>query len=103
MAATTLHIKTDTAVRDKATKVAESFGISLSTLVNRVLDQVGRTKKIDSDLLDEIPSKWMIEQMRKADEDIKAGRVIRFKSPTAAIKYFRELADADETTNRSHH
>lgn len=102
MAVTTIHLKTDAAVRDKAAKVAHEFGISLTTLLNQVLDQVASTKKVRLDL-EEIPSKWMIEQMRKSEEDVKAGRVLSFETPSEAVKYFRELAESDETVDRAHH
>jgi addiction module RelB/DinJ family antitoxin len=74
MQETTIHIKTDTATRDRAKQVAEDFGMTLTALVNAMLKQVSRTKKLELSM-DETPSPWMIEALRESEADEKAGRV----------------------------
>jgi antitoxin component of RelBE/YafQ-DinJ toxin-antitoxin module len=46
MNTTTIHIKTDVKTRDEARKVAEDFGFSLTSLVNALLKQIARSKRL---------------------------------------------------------
>jgi addiction module RelB/DinJ family antitoxin len=69
---TTIHIKTDVKTRDEAKKVAEEFGFTLSALVTAMLKQVARTKRLNLEITDERPTPYMIEAMRRSDEDVQA-------------------------------
>lgn len=89
MNTTTIHIKTDVKTRDAAKRVAEDFGFSLTSLVNALLRQVARTKRLALDL-EEVPTPYMIESLRKSEEDVKAGRVISFKSGQEALDYLKK-------------
>jgi len=79
MNTTTIHIKTDITTRNSAKKVAEDFGFSLTALVNALLKQIVRTKNLSLNL-EENPTPYMIESLKKSEEDVKAGRVISFNS-----------------------
>ena len=46
MAKTTINIKADRKVKEEAQKVARSFGMPLSTIINAYLHQLIRTKEI---------------------------------------------------------
>lgn len=46
MAKITINIKADRKVKEEAQKVARSFGIPLSTIINAYLNQLIRTKEI---------------------------------------------------------
>ena len=46
MAKTTINIKADKKVKEKAQKVARSLGMPLSTIINAYLNQFIRTKEI---------------------------------------------------------
>ncbi len=81
---TTIHIKTDVKTRDNAKKVAEEFGFTLTSLVNALLKQIARTKSLTLNL-EEKPNKYMIDALKKSEEDVKAGKV----SPS-----FRNVKDA---------
>lgn len=74
MSATTIHIKTDIKTRDNAKKVAENFGLSLTSLVNALLKQIVRTKHLTLSM-EEKPTPYMLESLKKSEEDVKAGRV----------------------------
>jgi len=100
MALTTIHIKTDTKTRDEAKKVAEEFGFTLSALVNAMLKQVGRSKRLQLDLYDETPSQWMIDGLEQSDADEAAGRVISFKTADDAVAYVQSLIDHDKHQNK---
>lgn len=90
MNTTTIHIKTDVKTRDEAKKVAEDFGFSLTSLVNALLKQIARTRRLTLEL-DEVPNQYMIESLKKSEEDVKAGRVISFESGQEALDYVGSL------------
>ncbi len=90
MNSTTIHIKTDVKTRDDAKKVAEDFGFSLTSLVNALLKQIARTRRLNLSI-DEEPTPYMIESLKKSEEDVKAGRVISFESGQEALDYVGSL------------
>jgi addiction module RelB/DinJ family antitoxin len=99
MNTTTIHIKTDVQTRNEAKKVAEDFGFALASLVNALLRQIARHKRLTLSL-DEKPNQSMIESLKKSEEDVKAGRVISFESGQEALDYLtREI----ENEKRSAH
>lgn len=71
---TTIHIKTDTKIRDEARKVAEEHGFSLTGLVNIVLRQIAKTKHLTVNLDDEEPSEYLLKEMKQAKTDRERGR-----------------------------
>lgn len=94
MNTTTIHIKTDIKTRDNAKKVAEDFGFTLTSLVNSLLKQIARTKRLNLDL-EENPTPYMIDSLKKSEEDVKAGRVSpSFTNAKDAIAW---LADPNAT------
>ncbi len=90
MNTTTIHIKTDVQTRNSAKKVAEGFGFSLNSLVNVVLRQIAKTKRLSFNL-DETPNQYMIESLKKSEEAEKAGKMISFASGEEALAYVRSL------------
>ena len=98
MNTTTLHIKTDIKTRDDAKKLAENFGFSLTSLVNALLKQVVRTKRLDLNL-EENPTPYMIKALKQSEEDVKKGRVISFKNPQEAIDYVTTMIEHDKRKN----
>jgi len=96
---TTIHIKTDIQTRDSAKKVAEDFGFTLTSLVNAMLKQIARTKRLTLSL-DETPNQYMIDALKQSEEDVKAGRVISFESGQEALEYLaKEIADEKQATH----
>src|SRR5271165_7172092 len=93
MNVTTIHVKTDVKTRNTAKQVAEEFGFTLTSLVNALLKQVARTRRLTLNL-DENPTPYAIEALKQSEEDVKAGRVISFKSGQDALEYLeREITD----------
>lgn len=93
MHTTTIHVKTDVKTRDSAKQVAEEFGFTLTSLVNALLKQIARTRKLTLSL-EEIPNPRTLEVLRQSEEDVKAGRVISFNSGQEALEYLqREITD----------
>lgn len=98
MNSTTLHIKTDITTRDDAKKVAAAFGFSLTSLVNALLKQVARTKRLTLSM-DETPNQYMIDSLKKSEEDVKAGRVISFETEKDVLEYLtKEIEDEKPST-----
>ena len=69
-----INIKTSPETKAKAQQVAKELGFSLSSLLNAYLKQLVKTKRV-SFSLDEEPSEYLIEAIKKAEEDIKKGKV----------------------------
>lgn len=71
-----INIKIDAKTKAEAQQVAEDLGFSLSSLLKGYLKQLIHTKKVSFALpKEERLSKWAVEQLRRADEDVQAGRV----------------------------
>lgn len=71
-----IFVKTDPRVKEEAKKTAEELGFSLSSIINAFLRQFVKTKTINfSALSEEQPSDYLIEALKKSEEDIKRGRV----------------------------
>jgi len=91
MNTTSLHIKIDPAVKERAQKIADELGLSLSSVVKVLLKQFIRTKQLSISLR-EIPNAQLRKELQQAEEDIKAGRVISFASGKDALDYLdREI------------
>ena len=58
--------KTDPQTKKEAQKVAEKMGISLSGLINGLLKEVIKTKRVTFSAEDEIPSARLIKSIKYA-------------------------------------
>lgn len=68
-----IYIRTEPETKKQAQKVAREIGMSLSTLLNTYLKQVIRTKKMEFNLEEE-PSEYLINTIKKARENRKQGK-----------------------------
>ena len=94
-------IKTDPKIKAKAQKTAQNMGISLTSVINRYLRHFIQTKAITfTD--DEVPTQYMLDSLKKSEEDVKAGRVISFKTGKDALAYLDKEIE-DERRERSSH
>ena len=82
MNTTTIHIRTQPEVKAKAQKIAK----------NKRFRQFAKTKSVTFSVKEEKPSKYLIESLKKSEEDIKAGRILSFDSGEKAVKYFQSLS-----------
>ncbi len=101
MNTTTIHVKTDIKTRNDAKRVAEGFGFTLTSLVNSLLKQVARTKRLNLSL-EEKPTPYMIESLKKSEEDVKAGRVISFKTAKDELAYLDREIENERRKQSSH-
>lgn len=84
-------IKTDPQVKKKAQKTAEKMGISLTSVINRYLKHFIQTKSITFTIDDEVPTQYMINSLKQAEEDIENGRAILFENPADELAYLDKL------------
>ena len=85
-----INIKTQPETKAKAQEIARQIGVSLSSLLNAYLKKLVRTKKVEFDLGEE-PSPYLVKILKKADKDIKAGRVSpAFDDVEDAIKWLHK-------------
>lgn len=85
-----INIKTEKAVKKKAQYIAAELGVSLSSLINAYLRQLIRSRRVEFDL-GEQPSDYLINSIKRAEQDIKEGNVSPgFKTGKEAIKWLEE-------------
>lgn len=98
MQTTTIHIKTDIQTRDDAKKVAEEFGFSLTALVNALLKQIARSKRLTLSI-DETPTSYMLKSLKQSEADVKARKLLSFESGKDALDYLsKELKHEKQST-----
>lgn len=89
-----INFTTEEKIKQEAQRVAKKMGVSLSMVLNNYLKHFVRAKKIVFSANDEVPNKWLINELKQSEADEKAGRVITFKTPKEALEYLdKEIAD----------
>jgi addiction module RelB/DinJ family antitoxin len=100
MNTTSILIKTDPQIKEKAQKTAEEMGISLTSVINRYLKHFIQTKSITFTADEEVPSQYMIDSLNQSEDDYKAGRVISFENGKAVLAYLdQEIKDEKHKTS----
>jgi addiction module RelB/DinJ family antitoxin len=97
MNTTSLHIKIEPDIKQKAQKTAEDLGLSLSAVTKALLKQFIRTKRlaVGASDLPEIPNARTRKILKQSEEDMKAGRGISFASAKEARAYIDSLIEHD--------
>ncbi len=89
-----INFTTEEKTKQEAQGVAKKLGISLSMVLNNYLKHFVRTKTVVFSTDDETPNQYMIDSLKKSEEDYKAGKVTRFKTGREALDYLdQEIAD----------
>lgn len=86
-----INVRVEPETKKEAQIVAKNLGFSLGTLIEGYLKHLVRTKTVHFSL--EEPSEYMIKALKVADEDIKKGRVVSFKTPREALRYLDKIID----------
>jgi antitoxin component of RelBE/YafQ-DinJ toxin-antitoxin module len=68
-----IYVKTQPEVKAKAQKIAKALGMSLGSLMNTWLRQLVKTKKVTFGTEEERPSKYLIESIKKSEEELRRG------------------------------
>lgn len=90
-----INIKTNPQVKAKAQAVAEELGFSLSSLINGYLKHLVKTKTIHFNTSEE-PTQYLLDALRESEKDIKAGRIISFKSFEEEMDYLDKMIENDK-------
>ena len=72
MNVTSVHIKIESDIKIQAQSTAEELGLSLSAVIKALLKQFIRTQRLSVGV-EEKPSTYMIEALRKSDKEYKDG------------------------------
>ncbi len=88
---TTMLIKIDKPLKEKAQKTAKQLGLPLSTIINNYLKTFVQEKQVTFSE-SYIPSAKTVRAIRSAEKDMKLGRNISpsFSNAKEAIDYLRE-------------
>lgn len=92
MPKTTINIKADKEIKEKAQKVAANLGMPLSTIINAYLNQFIRTKEVHFYLEGELkPS--VKKRLNRLQKEALAGKNLSpaFHSADEAIRYLNSL------------
>lgn len=89
-----INFTTEEKTKRAAQLVAKKMGISLSMVLNNYLKHFAKTKTVTFSAADEIPNEYLINALKESEEDVKAGRVITFKTRAEEMAYLnKEIAD----------
>lgn len=87
---TGIYIRMNSDLKEKAQTVALELGFSLSTLIKAYVKQLIKTKRVDFSL-EEKPSQYLIDSIKRAEKDIKEGKVSpAFKTGKEAILWLEK-------------
>lgn len=95
-----INVRVEPQIKIQAHDVAEELGLSLSGLVNAFLKQLVRTRAISFKVSEE-PSDYLIETIKKSEDDIKTGNVTSFYSGEDALKYLDKLIAHDRRKKKN--
>ena len=86
-----INIRTDAAIKSQFQKVAEELGLGVSALLNALMRQVIKTKRVELEARPEIPNAYMIKALRESEEDYRKGNYHSFDDPKEALKFLNSL------------
>ena len=89
-AGTGIYIRINPDIKEQAQEVADKLGFSLSTLIKAYIKQLIKTKRVDFGL-EEKPSQYLIDSIKRAEKDIKEGNVSpAFKTGKEAVEWLEK-------------
>ncbi len=94
-------VKTAPEVKEKAQKIAEEMGLSLTSVINRYLKHFITAKTITFSIDEENPSEFFLHSLRESEKDIKAGRTMSFKTGTEALSFLDKEITNDKQNQKS--
>jgi len=93
MAKTTINIKADREVKERAQKVARGLGMPLSTVINAYLNQFIRTKEVHFYLEGELLKPAVKKRLDRLQREALAGKNLSpvFRAPNEMDAYLESL------------
>ena len=87
---TGIYIRMNPDIKERAREVADKLGFSLSTLIKAYVKQLIATKRVDFSL-EEKPSQYLIDSIKRAERDVKEGKVSpSFKTGKEAVEWLEK-------------
>ena len=99
MDTTVINIRTQTRVKEQLQRLAEDLGLTVSGLINGLIKQVIRTKKVEFSVEEEIPSPYLIKALKESAEDYKNGDYYSFDKPEDALAFFDKITRKSKKKN----
>ncbi len=99
MQSAVINFTTQEEIKQEAQKVARKMGISLSMVLNHYLKHFVKTKTVVFSAEDEVPNKYLSRVLKESEADVKAGRVVSFKTGKDALHYLNEEIKNDKKTS----
>ncbi|MEK7644688.1 MAG: type II toxin-antitoxin system RelB/DinJ family antitoxin [Patescibacteria group bacterium] len=88
-----ITLKVESKIKKQAQKAAEEFGISLSSLISGFLSDFIYNKEIKFSRREEIPSQYLIDAIKEAEEERKKGNFYSFSDSKDALKFLKEVRE----------
>jgi addiction module RelB/DinJ family antitoxin len=99
MQSAVINFTTEQKTKKEAQKVAKKMGVSLSMVLNHYLKYFVKTQELVFNVEEEIPNKATQKALKESEEDVKAGRVISFKSGQDALNYLAAEIQNDKKSS----
>ncbi|MEI6296924.1 MAG: type II toxin-antitoxin system RelB/DinJ family antitoxin [bacterium] len=93
MATTIINFRTEEKVKKEAQSIAEEMGLKLSDVLNVLLRNFTREKKITSDIREGEYTEYFKKSMAEAMEQVKNGDVVSFNNTEDALDYLHKIAE----------
>ncbi len=94
MSYSVITTKVDIQTKKQAMQTAEALGMPLSVVIKALLKQFIRTQSLSVRIDSEEPTEYLLSDLRKSEDDEKAGRVTYFDSGEEALAYLdKEIKD----------
>lgn len=91
-----INLKIEKGLKKKAQQTAEELGFSLSSLITAYLKQLTRTKTITFSTSDEEPTEFLLDMLKRSEEDIKVNRIKSFKNSKVVLSYLDTMIKNDK-------
>lgn len=82
-----INIRTQVDVKEQLRQVAGELGLTVTGLLNGLIRQVIRTKRVELVSDNEAPSPYLIKMIQQSEAEYKSGNYYSFKNPKEAIEF----------------
>lgn len=92
-----INIKVESQIKRDAMILAEELGFTLSSVMNAFLKQFIRIRSVNFSIKgEEAFTPYALEMLKRADDDVKRGRVKSFRNMDSMRSYLDKLISADK-------
>lgn len=86
-----INIRTQASVKEQLRQVAEELGLTVSALINGLIKQVIKTKRVEFSAKGETPSPYLIKVLKESEEDYRKGNYYSFEDPQKALEFLDKI------------